>query len=162
MSSRCSWGSGWMVGADPKFQIRHRADRAFSPVTQRRAQPLRWRWVAVATLFVPLSFILVQCGKAPSAGMLAANSQGATSQAASGDNFEDRFPKPQFADRFPTASESLIQRQVQRQVALAPPQPRVRTAPVRVASLNPTLTLPKPTEREELTTLVSMKSSAFP
>jgi hypothetical protein len=31
-----------------------------------------------------------------------------------------------------------------------------------VASLNPTLTLPKPTEREELTTLVSMKSSAFP
>jgi hypothetical protein len=151
-----------MVGADPKFQIRDRADRAFSPVTQRGAQPRRWRWVAVASLFVPLSFVLVQCGKAPNAGMLAANSQAATAQAASGDNFDDRFPKPQFADRFPTASESLIQRQVQRQVALAPPQPKVRSAPVRVASLNPALTLPKPSEREELTTLVSMKSSAFP
>jgi hypothetical protein len=33
---------------------------------------------------------------------------------------------------------------------------------VRVASLTPTLNLPRPTEREELTTLVSMKSSAFP
>ncbi len=89
--------------------------------------------------------------------MLAANSQAAT-QTATGDSFEDRFPKPQFADRFPTASESLVQRQV----ALAPPQTKVRTTPVRVASLNPTLTLPKPSEREELTTLVSMKSSAFP
>src|SRR5206468_12590261 len=49
-----------------------------------------------------------------------------------------------------------------RQVALAPQPPRtVRTEPVRVASLTPTLTLPR-TEREELTTLVSMKSSAFP
>jgi len=90
--------------------------------------------------------------------MLAANSQGASSQTAGGDSFEDRFPTPQFADRFPSASESLIQRQV----ALAPPPRKVRTEPVRLASLNPTLTLPKPTEREELTTLVSMKSSAFP
>jgi hypothetical protein len=149
-----------MVGADPKFQTRHRADRAFSPVTQLRGQRLRWRWVAVASLFVPLSFVLVQCGKAPSAGMLAANSHAATAQTAAGDSFsfEDRFPKPQFNDRFPTASESLVQRQV----ALAPPEPKVRTTPVRVASLNPTLTLPRPTEREELTTLVSMKSSAFP
>ena len=79
-------------------------------------------------------------------------------QAAGGDSFEDRFPKPQFNDRFPTASESLVQRQV----ALAPPQRKVRTEPVRVASLTPTLTLPQATAREELTTLVSMKSSAFP
>ena len=76
------------------------------------------------------------------------------------DTFEDRFPAPQFTDRFPAASESLPQ--LQRQVALAPQPPRtVRTEPVRVASLAPTLTLPR-TEREELTTLVSMKSSAFP
>jgi hypothetical protein len=142
-----------MVGADPKFQIIHRADRVISPVTQRYAQPRRWRWVAVASLFVPLSFVLVQCGKAPSAGMLAANAH-----ATAGDSFEDRFPQPQFNDRFPTASESLVQRQV----ALAPPQRKVRTEPVKVASLNPTLTLPRQTEREELTTLVSMKSSAFP
>jgi hypothetical protein len=147
-----------MVGADPKFQICDRADRVIFRDTPRHAQPLRWRWIAVASLFVPLSFVLVQCGKAPSAGMLAANSQGASSQTAGGDSFEDRFPTPQFADRFPSASESLIQRQV----ALAPPPRKVRTEPVRLASLNPTLTLPKPTEREELTTLVSMKSSAFP
>jgi hypothetical protein len=101
---------------------------------------------------VPLSFVLVQCGKAPSAGMLAANAQNAS------DSFEDRFPKPAFNDRFPTAGESLIQRQV----ALAPPPRTVRTEPVRVASLTPTLNLPRQTEREELTTLVSMKSSAFP
>jgi hypothetical protein len=142
-----------MVGANPKFQIRDRADGVISPDTQRRAQPHRWRWIAVASLFVPLSFVLVQCGKAPSAGMLAANAH-----ATAGDSFEDRFPQPQFNDRFPTPSESLVQRQV----ALAPPARKVRSEPVRVASLNPTMTLPQPTEREELTTLVSMKSSAFP
>jgi len=147
-----------MIGAFPKFQIVDRADRAACPATRRRAQPLRWHWVAVAALFVPLSFVLVQCGKAPSAGMLAANTEGAKHQA-SNDTFEDRFPKPQFADRFPTANESLPQ--IQRQVALTPQQRTVRTEPVRVASLNPTLTLPR-TEREELTTLISMKSSAFP
>src|SRR5258708_18591926 len=80
-------------------------------------------------------------------------------EAAAG-SFEDRFPKPQFADRFPTANESLPQ--VQRQFALAPQPRTVRTEPVRVASLTPTLNLPRQAEREELTTLVSMKSSAFP
>src|SRR3954467_12261334 len=153
-----------MVGVNPKFQTTDRADPAFAPGSRRRALlshhvlhhilPVRWRWVAMAALFVPLSFVLVQCGKAPSAGMLAANSQGA------GDSFDERFPKPQFSDRFPTANESLTQ--IQKQVALAPVQRTVRTERVQVASLNPTLTLPKPTEREELTTLVSMKSSAFP
>ena len=123
------------------------------PGTQRHARHRGWRWIAVASLFVPLSFVLVKCGKAPSADMLAANAH-----ATAGDSFEDRFPQPQFNDRFPTASESLVQRQV----ALAPPQPKVRTEPVRVASLNPALTLPRQTEREDLTTLVSMKSSAFP
>jgi hypothetical protein len=147
-----------MIGAFPKFQIVDRTDRAACPATRRRAQQLRWHWAAVAALFVPLSFVLVQCGKAPSAGMLAANTEGAKHQASS-DTFEDRFPKPQFADRFPAANESLPQ--VQRQVALAPQQHTVRTEPVRVTSLAPTLTLPR-TEREELTTLISMKSSAFP
>ncbi|MBA2402989.1 MAG: alpha/beta hydrolase [Bradyrhizobium sp.] len=90
--------------------------------------------------------------------MLAANAHATTAHATNGDSFEDRFPQPQFSDRFPTASESLVQRQV----ALAPPQRKLRTEPVRVASLNPALTLPRQNEREELTTLVSMKSSAFP
>lgn len=116
----------------------------------------------MAALCVPLSIVLVQFSKAPSAGMLAANTDGAKSRTGkdrtSIDTFEDRFPQPQFADRFPTANESLPQ--VRRQVALAPQPPRtMRTEPVRVASL--TLTLPR-TEREELTTLVAMKSSAFP
>ena len=129
-----------MVGANPKF-LRHN----------------RWGFVAVAALFAPLSVVLVQCGKAPSAGMLAANTQ-----SASGDTFEDRFPAPQFRDRFPTEKESFAQRQ-----APAPslqPQQSASTepSPVRVASIAPTLTLPRPNVREELTTLVSMKSSAFP
>jgi hypothetical protein len=142
-----------MVGAKPKFQQRYGTSRVISPGTLRHGLPSRWRWIGVASVFVPLTLVLVQCGKAPSAGLLAANTQ-----AAAGDNFVDRFPAPQFNDRFPTASESLVQRQV----ALAPPQRPVRSEPIRVASLAPTLTLPKPTEREELTTLVSMKSSAFP
>lgn len=142
-----------MVGANPKDQRRECASRVTSPGAPHRVQTPRWRWVAIASVFVPLSLVLVQCGKAPSAGLLAANTP-----ASSGDSFVDRFPTPQFNDRFPTASESLVQRQV----ALAPPQRTVRTEPVRVASLTPTLTLPKQTEREELTTLVSMKSSAFP
>jgi hypothetical protein len=127
-----------MVGANPKFQI---VDR--------------WRWIAVAALFVPLSFVLVQCGKAPSAGMLAANTQ-----SSGGDSFDDRFPSPQFKDRFPTEKESFVQRQAPG----APPQhtAQAEPTPVRLASLAPTLTLPRQTEREELTTLVSMKSSAFP
>ncbi|MCA6117022.1 alpha/beta hydrolase [Bradyrhizobium sp. WSM 1738] len=153
-----------MVGADPKFQTIDRAIRSALWAVPRRALPRRWHWVALTALIVPLSFVLVQCGKAPNAGMLAANTQVAKSEAAksqaSSDAFEDRFPNAQFADRFPTANESLPQ--YQRQVALAPAEPRaVRTVPVRVAALTPTLSLPR-TEREELTALVSMKSSAFP
>ena len=152
-----------MVGADPKFQTVGRGQPTSSAVP-RRALPLRWYWFALAALIVPLSFFLVQYGKAPSAEMLAANTEGAKSRPAKSQTsivtFDDRFPTPHFADRFPTANETLPQ--VQRQVALAPQPPRtVRTEPVRVASLTPTLTLPR-NEREELTTLVSMKSSAFP
>jgi hypothetical protein len=152
-----------MVGANPKFPTVDRASRATSPAMPRRVLRLRWRWPAMAALVVPLSFVLVQCGKAPNPEMLAANTDGAKSRAAkpqaSADTFDDRFPQPQFADRFPTVGESLPQ--AQRQVALAPQPRAVRTEPVRVASLTPTLTLPR-NQREELTTLVSMKSSAFP
>lgn len=88
--------------------------------------------------------------------MLAANTDGAKSRGAkshaSADTFDDRFPQPQFADRFPSARESLpqIQRQeIQHQVALAPqPEPRVvRTESVRVASLTPTLTCRAPSAK---------------
>src|ERR1700716_2598709 len=150
-----------MVGANPKSRTVERTARVTLPgapshdgafAVWHRAGSHRWRWIAVLSVFVPLSFVLVQCGKAPSAGMLAAN-------AATGDSFEDRFPAPQFKDRFPTESETFQQRQP----AAAP---RSRTAeaepaPYRVASLAPTVPNERPA-REEQTTLVALKSSAFP
>lgn len=118
----------------------------------------------MAALLVPLSIAIVQYDKSPGAAALAANTEGAHAMSGkaqeAADTFEDRFPQPKFADRFPTANESLLQ--MSREVALAPQQRTGRTDPVRVAALTPTLNLPAPTEREELTTLISMKSSAFP
>jgi hypothetical protein len=136
-----------MVGA--KFQTLDRACQAMAASGSRRL-----RWIAVLSALLPLSLVLVQCGRAPSAGALAANVQ-----ASSGDNFDDRFPAPQFRDRFPTASESLEQRQpvdlASKRTAQALP------APYRVASLAPTVPYQRP-PREDQTTLVSLKSSAFP
>ena len=105
-------------------------------------------------MLVPLSFVLVQCGRAPSAGTLAANAQ-----TSGGDSFDDRFPTPQFRDRFPAASENFVQRQ-------ASEAPRKRAAqaqpaPYRVASLAPTVPYQRPA-REDQTALVGLKSSAFP
>jgi hypothetical protein len=142
-----------MVGANPKSGTFDRASRDRSP-DAHRADPRRLRLIAVLSALVPLSLVLAQCGKSPNAGMLAANSQ-----ASAGDSFDDRFPKPQFRDRFPTASESLVQRQ-------APDAPGKRTAsaepaPYRVASLAPQLPFERPL-KEDQTTLVSLKSSAFP
>ena len=83
-----------MVGADPKS------------LTRARALPLgatnRVRAIALLGVLVPLSSLLVQCGKAPPAATLAANAH-----PAKGDSFEDRFPAPQFRDRFPNESESI-------------------------------------------------------
>jgi hypothetical protein len=140
-----------MFGADPKSRTHARAVSA----TSSDVSP-RWRAIALLAAFVPLSFVLVQCGKAPPAGTLAAH--------ATADTFDDRFPAPQFKDRFPAESESI-----QWPSREAPRQRTVRTeritpgpapAPYRVASYAPTLPLERP--RDDLTTLVSMKSSAFP
>src|ERR1700720_3383279 len=144
-----------MAGADPKSGAYDRARRVIAPDVARHLRPqAAWRWIAVLSVFVPLSLLLVQCGQAPSAGTLAANAQ-----TSAGDSFDDRFPKPQFKDRFPTASESLVQRQAtdtpSRRGAQAQP------APYRVASLAPTVPYERPA-REDQTTLVSLKSSAFP
>src|SRR6202171_117193 len=136
-----------MIGA--KFQALDRVGQAMSAGAARR-----WRWIAVLSALLPLSLVLVQCGRAPSAGTLAANVQ-----ASSGDNFDDRFPAPQFRDRFPTASETFEQRQpadlASKRTAQALP------APYRVASLARTVPYQRP-PREDQTTLVSLKSSAFP
>jgi hypothetical protein len=85
--------------------------------------------------------------------MLAANSQASASE---GDTFDDRFPAPAFRDRFPTARESL-----QWPSPDAPKRTAQAQAPYRVASLEPTLPYQAPA-KEDLTTLVSLKSSAFP
>ena len=108
------------------------------------------------SVFIPLSFVLVQCGQAPGPATLAANVQ-----ATKGDTFEDRFPKPQFTDRFPTPGESLMQRQASTSDARSRRTAQAQPAPYRVASLAPTVPYQRP-PREDLTTLVSLKSSAFP
>lgn len=142
-----------MIGAaNPTLQKCERTDRMTSPAVRSHTRTPPWRSIATCALLLPLAAVLAQCGRAPSASALAANTQ-----AVSGDTFVDRFPAASFKERFPTEQERFVQRQ-----AAAPaPEPQ-RAAPVRVASLTPTLNLPKPSERDELTTLVSMKSSAFP
>jgi hypothetical protein len=151
-----------MVGANPKFQTSDHVGQVMPPGAMRRAwtqvaphgaASYRWRWIAVLSALVAVSLVLVQYGKAPNAEMLAANSQ------TSGDSFDDRFPAPQFNDRFSGASEPLVPRQSsdapRKRMAQADP------APYRVASLAPTAPYQRPA-REEQTTLVSLKSSAFP
>jgi hypothetical protein len=156
-----------MIGAYPKFQTRDRARRVKSPGALgyasgqiRQSGSRRWRYVVLACVFVPLSFVLAQCGRAPSPGTLAANAQTSHTQVASGDTFDDRFPTPQFRDRFPTPNESLAQRQIS---DFAPGRTAQKEpAPYRVASLGPQIPYQRPTAQQDLTTLVSMKSSAFP
>lgn len=159
-----TWGHGWMVGAVPKLRANARADRTTSGA---RGRVLR---VGLILALVPLSLTLVQCGKAPNPAALAANSQAnvqvvakTNAQVASGDTFEDRFPAPQFKERFPSASESLLQRQMSdfSPKRAVQQQPQAEQAPYKVASLEPQLPYKRP-PREDLTTLVSMKSSAFP
>jgi len=151
-----------MVGANPKFQTSDHVGQVTPPgatrhastrVAQHGAGSHRWRWIALLSALVPLSLVLVQCGKAPNAEMLAADSQ------TSGDSFDDRFPAPQFNDRFSGASEPLVPRQFSD--ALRKRMAQVDPAPYRVASLAPTVPYRRPA-REEQTTLVGLKSSAFP
>jgi hypothetical protein len=127
-----------------------------APLRVRMPASRRLRLIAVLSIVVPLSLLLAQCGKAPPAGTLAANAH------ATGDTFEDRFPAPQFRDRFPTDSESLQWAPRQRTVRTETIRPEPARAPYRVASVGSTLPLARPSAKEDLTTLVSMKSSAFP
>ena len=141
-----------MGGADPKSWGCDRACAVWSGGASRFGGLRR---IVVASVLLPLSLALAQCGPAPSPAALAANAS-----AAGGGTFEDRFPKPQFRDRFPTAAESLQQRQFAdfAPKRTAPAMP----APYKVASLEPQIPYKRPAAREDLTTLVSMKSSAFP
>jgi len=160
-----------MSGADPKFPTRDLGDLSSSGAVLSSIAGLtavcrfglsRWRLLAVASVLAPLSLTLAQCGKAPSPGALAANAQSSAGDTSAGDTFEDRFPAPSFGDRFPTAKESFEQRLAQDFAVGRPPQASPAPASYRVASLEPQLPYQRPTAREELTKLVSMKSSAFP
>jgi hypothetical protein len=147
-----------MFGAVPKHLTCAAINEARSPeaVALRRSVRSSRRWLGVAATIVPLSLLLTQCGRAPSPTTLAANAS-----ATYGDSFDDRFPKPEFRDRFPTVNESFQQRQM----TDFTPRRMVQTQTYRVASIDPSLTLPKQqqaVQKDELTTLVSMKSSAFP
>jgi len=138
-----------MVGASPKFHKRDLADLVTQPGANGR---LRWRSLAAACVVVPLSLTLPQCSRAPSTGQLAVNIQDS-----SADTFEDRFPAPAFRDRFPSASESLALHPMS---DFAPARAaQAARASYRVASLGPDLPYQRPTLKEDLTTLVSMKSS---
>ncbi len=123
-----------------------------------RVDSSRWRLRAIASVVVPLSLTLAQCGKAPNADALAANAQ----ISPPGDTFEDRFPSPSFRDRFPTPQERFEQKLTQDFAPAPSPQISPTPASYRVASLGPQLPYQRPAGRDELTTLVSMKSSAFP
>ncbi|MCP3368245.1 alpha/beta hydrolase [Bradyrhizobium cajani] len=152
-----------MVGAVPKVKADPRADRITADAHGRALR------VGLISALVPLSLTLVQCGRAPDPATLAANSQAnvqvvakTRTQVASGDTFEDRFPAPQFKERFPSASESFLQRQMSDfSPKRAVQQPQPEQASYKVASLEPQVPYKRPS-REDLTTLVSMKSSAFP
>src|SRR4051812_8550647 len=151
-----------MVGATPKISDNGSGGAPERSTGTRRALRghfraigHRWQRIALASFVLPLSLALVQCGQAPSPEALAANAQ-----VTSDDSFAERFPTPQFHDRFPTASEMLRLRPLSdfgpRQTAQAEP------APYRVASLDPQVPSRHSGARNDLTALVSMKSSAFP
>jgi hypothetical protein len=147
-----------MVGANPKSDVFGRVNLAGRPGSARRVllRAISWRrWLPLLAALIPLSFTLAQCGKGPNAGSLAANVQGST-----GETFDDRFPKPQFKDRFPTAAESLQQRPAN--VADAQTRRVVQTQSYRIASLAPTVPYQQRSQHEDQTALVGLKSSAFP
>ncbi|MDE5441151.1 alpha/beta hydrolase [Bradyrhizobium sp. CSA207] len=155
-----------MVGAVPNVRADTAADRTTSA---GRSRALR---IVLISALVPVSLTLVQCGKAPNPAALAANSQAnvqivnqtvakTNPQLASADTFEDRFPAPQFRERFPSASESFLQRQMADFSPKRAVQQQPEQAPYKVASLEPQVPYKRPS-REDLTTLVTMKSSAFP
>ena len=77
-----------------------------------------------------------------------------------GDSFDNRFPTPQFKDRFPAADESFRQRQQSEAPSQQVAKPE-KPLPYEVASLPPNLPYQAPA-RGDQTTLVGLNSSAFP
>ena len=150
-----------MVGAIPEVpddgfgDPADRSARANALRQIHRIGSCRWDRIAVACVILPLSLMLAQCGKAPTPGALAANAR-----AASDDEFEKSSDVPQFRDRFPTAGETLSLRPLS---DFGPrPTAQAESPPDRIAALEPQVPGQGAAARDDLTTLVSMKSSAFP
>src|SRR5579871_923977 len=141
-----------MVGANPKSERHRCVNLSWIPGTVCHALSRAPRWLPLLAL-IPVSLTLADCSKAPDPQSLAANVAGTS------DNFDDRFPKPQFKDRFPTAAESFKQRPAN--VADAQTRRVVQTQSYRVASLEPVVPYQRQ-QHEEHTALVGLKSSAFP
>jgi hypothetical protein len=114
-----------------------------------RAVSYPWRRIAALAALIPLCFVLVQCGNAPTAGSVAANAQ-------AGDSFDARFPETQFRDRLSARTQTSEQHQ-----PAGASGGSTELAPYRVASLAPTEPYQRP-PRGDQTTLVGLKSSAFP
>ncbi|MGJ4945467.1 alpha/beta hydrolase [Bradyrhizobium sp. HKCCYLS1011] len=137
-----------MLGPNPKCLTCRHVHRAERFRARARSVPSSSRRAISATVALLLSLPLAHCGRAPSPGTLAANATPAQSA-----SFDERFPAPQFRDRFPSSAESF---ELHRPSDFA-----AQPASYQVASLEPQGPATRPS-REPLTTLVSMKSSAFP
>lgn len=139
-----------MVGGDPRFHA-----SGFARLLRRPGLGARSPSFALVCALVAIALCLAQCDRAPRAEAIAPGAQ-ASSEA----SFDERFPAPQFGDRFPTASESLPQ------LANSQPAPKQTAQPepasYQVASLEPVALSKHRGMKEDLTILVSMKSSAFP
>ncbi len=123
---------------------------------------MRARSALLALVVLPLSLLLAHCGQAPNAGVLAANARPAAIRVADSATFDERFPAPQFNDRFPSPGESLPERQMSDFAPKPVAAARTEPAPYRVASLEPQAPYRRPATPDGLTKLISMKSSAFP
>jgi hypothetical protein len=149
-----------MVGTVSTFLTHDRTGqtrRTPAGAARRAVSHVGGRWRVLAFLAMGLSLVLADCSKAPETAALAAN---ARASASVGDTFDERFPAPSFNDRFQAAQA----------ISIAPkPEPIMRKpaapalpATYQVASLNPQVPYQRPTLREDLTTLISLKTSAFP
>jgi hypothetical protein len=113
----------------------------------------RLRRLVVLSALIPLTCLVAQCGSAPNRGATANNA---------GDSFNDRFQAAEehsFNDRFQSA-EVFSPRQ-----PVEPTRKRVASialAQPKVAALSPARSYQRPPAAQELTTLVSLQSSAFP
>jgi hypothetical protein len=146
-----------MVRVGPNL---HGNDRARLDEQPGVRLPARLRLNVAALLLIPVSLLLGQCSRAPEVSSLAANARPISTEAAPAATFDERFPAPQFRDRFPSPTESFAQHQMS---DFAPkPVAQAEPAPYRVASLGPQVPYHRPSAHEDLTTLVSMKYSAFP